>query len=131
MAMKEISDLHIRIETEMVTGGKMRLTVWSFNALNRKEYLLNPSDGANCLLLLSRYAKPGSKSQKDDIVLYRIGTYGVMLISSKDEPPHTLLEKLPRPDKIAWFPFGMENVRQAGDTRQIDSQYVSYLQIVP
>lgn len=115
----------------MVTGGKMRLTVWSFNALHRKEYLLNPSDCANCLLLLPRYAKPGSKSQKDDIALYRIGTYGVMLISSKDEPPHTLLEKLPRPDKIAWFPFGMENVRQAGDTRQVNSQYVSYLQIVP
>lgn len=115
----------------MVTGGKMRLTIRSFNALHRKEYLLNPSDCANCLLLLPRYAKPGSKSQKDDIVLYRIGTYGVMLISSKDEPPHTLLERLPRPDKIAWFPFGMENVCQAGDTRQVNSQYVSYLQIVP
>lgn len=107
------------METETVTGGKMRLTIWSFNAMHRKEYLLNPSDCASSLLLLPRYAKPGSKCQKDDIVLYRIGTYGVMLISSKDEPPHTLLERLPRPDKIAWFPFGMENVCQVGDTRQM------------
>ena len=119
------------METETVTGGKMRLTIWSFNVMHRKEYLLNPSDCASSLLLLPRYAKPGSKCQKDDIVLYRIGTYGVMLISSKDEPPHTLLERLPRPDKIAWFPFGMENVCQVGDTRQVNSQYISYLQIVP
>lgn len=129
--MKEISELHIRMETGMEAGGKMRLTIWSFNALHQKDYILEPSECASSLLLLSRYAKPGSKCQKDDIVLYRIGTYGVMLISSKDEPPHTLLERLSCPDKIAWFPFGMENVHQAGDTRKVNSQYVSYLQIVP
>lgn len=129
--MKDISELHIRIETEMVTGGKMRLTIWSFNAMHRKEYLLNPSDCASSLLLLPRYAKPGCMSKNEDFELYRLGAYAVMVVSSKDEPPHTLLERLPRPDKIAWFPFGMDNVCQVGDTRQVNSQYISYLQIVP
>ena len=62
--------------------------------------------------------------------IYRVGAYDVMIISSVDESPYLTLERLSLAEKIAWFPFGIENVQQVEDTRHSNSQHVSYLRII-
>lgn len=53
-----------------------------------------------------------------------------MIISSVDESPYLTLERLSLAEKIAWLPFGIENVQQVEDTRHSNSQHVSYLRII-
>lgn len=128
--MKDISELHIRKEIKVEGNGKVHLTIESFNSLHRKEYTLSPAMWAASEVLQDKLAKPGSMYLKDTFSIYRIGAYDVMIISSVDECPYLTLERLSQAEKIAWFPFGIENVQQAGDTRHSNSQHVSYLRII-
>ena len=128
--MKDISELHIRKEIKVEGNGKVHLTIESFNSLHRKEYTLSPAMWAASEVLQDKIAKPGSMYLKDTFSIYRIGAYDVMIISSVDESLYLTLERLSLAEKIAWFPFGIENVRQAGDTRHSNSQHVSYLRII-
>lgn len=129
--MKDISELHIRKEIKVEGNGKVRLTIESFNSLHRKEYTLSPAVWAASEVLQDKVSRPGSMYLKDTFSIYRIGAYDVMIISSVNESPYSTLERLSLAEKIAWLPFGIENVQQVEDTRQVNSQYVSYLQIVP
>lgn len=81
-------------------------------------------------VLQDKTAKPGSMYLKDTFSIYRIGAYDVMIISSVDESPYLTLERLSLAEKIAWLPFGIENVQQVEDTRHSNSQHVSYLRII-
>lgn len=117
--MKDISELHIRKEIKVEGNGKVHLTIESFNSLHRKEYTLSPAVWAVSEVLLDKFAKPGSMHLKDTFSIYRVGAYDVMIISSVDESPYLTLERLSLAEKIAWFPFGIENVQQVGDTRQM------------
>lgn len=67
---------------------------------------------------------------KDTFSLYRVGAFDVMIISSVNESPYLTLERLSLAEKIAWFPFGIENVQQVEDSRHSNSQHVSYLRII-
>lgn len=128
--MKDISELHIRKEINVEGNGKVRLTIESFNSLHRKEYTLSPAMWAASEVLQDKLAKPGSMYLKDTFSIYRIGAYDVMIISSVDESPYLTLERLSLAEKIAWLPFGIENVQQVEDTRHSNSQHVSYLRII-
>lgn len=128
--MKDISELHIRKEINVEGNGKVRLTIESFNSLHRKEYTLSPAMWAASEVLQDKLAKPGSMYLKDTFSIYRIGAYDVMIISSVDESPYLTLERLSLAEKIAWLPFGIENVQQIEDTRHSNSQHVSYLRII-
>ena len=128
--MKDISELHIRKEINVEGNGKVRLTIESFNSLHRKEYALSPAMWAASEVLRDKLAKPGSMYLKDTFSIYRIGAYDVMIISSVDESPYLTLERLSLAEKIAWLPFGIENVQHVEDTRHSNSQHVSYLRII-
>lgn len=128
--MKDISELHIRKEIKVEGNGKVHLTIESFNSLHRKEYTLSPAMWAASEVLQDKLAKPGSMCLKDTFSIYRIGAYDVMIISSVDESPYLTLERLSLAEKIAWLPFGIENVQQVEDTRHSNSQHVSYLRII-
>lgn len=128
--MKDISELHIRKEIKVEGNGKVHLVIESFNSLHRKEYTLSPAMWAASEVLQDKTSKPGSMYLKDTFSIYRIGAYDVMIISSVDESPYLTLERLSLAEKIAWLPFGIENVQQVEDTRHSDSQHVSYLRII-
>ena len=128
--MKDISELHIRKEIKVEGNGKVRLTIESFNSLHRKEYTLSPAMWAASEVLQDKLAKPGSMYLKDTFSIYRVGAYDVMIISSVNESPYLTLERLSLAEKIAWLPFGIENVQQVEDTRHSNSQHVSYLRII-
>lgn len=128
--MKDISELHIRKEIKVESNGKVRLTIESFNTLHRKEYTLSPAMWAASEVLQDKLAKPGSMYLKDTFSIYRVGAYDVMIISSVNESPYLTLERLSLAEKIAWLPFGIENVQQVEDTRHSNSQHVSYLRII-
>lgn len=128
--MKDISELHIRKEIKVEGNGKVHLTIESFNSLHRKEYTLSPAMWAASEVLQDKTAKPGSMYLKDTFSIYRIGAYDVMIISSVDESPYLTLERLSLAEKIAWLPFGIENVQQVEDTQHSNSQHVSYLRII-
>lgn len=128
--MKDISELHIRKEIKVEGNGKVHLTIESFNSLHRKEYTLSPAVWVVSEVLQDKFAKPGSMCLKDTFSIYRVGAYDVMIISSVDESPYSTLERLSLAEKIAWFPFGIENVQQVGDTRHSNFQHVSYLRII-
>lgn len=128
--MKDISELHIRKEINVQGDGKVRLTIESFNSLHRKEYTLSPAVWAASEVLQDKLAKPGSMYLKDTFSIYRVGAYDVMIISSVNESPYLTLERLSLAEKIAWLPFGIENVQQVEDTRHSNSQHVSYLRII-
>lgn len=128
--MKDISELHIRKEINVEGNGKVRLTIESFNSLHRKEYTLSPAMWAASEVLQDKLAKPGSMYLKDTFSIYRVGAYDVMIISSVNESPYLTLERLSLAEKIAWFPFSIENVQQVEDTRHSNSQHVSYLRII-
>lgn len=128
--MKDISELHIRKEIKVEGNGKVHLTIESFNSLHRKEYTLSPAMWAASEVLQDKVSRPGSMYLKDTFSIYRIGAYDVMIISSVDESPYLTLERLSLAEKIAWLPFGIENVQQVEDTRHSDSQHVSYLRII-
>jgi hypothetical protein len=128
--MKEISELHIRKEINVEGNGKVRLTIESFNSLHRKEYTLSPAMWAASEVLQDKVSRPGSMYLKDTFSIYRVGAYDVMIISSVNESPYLTLERLSLAEKIAWLPFGIENVQQVEDTRHSNSQHVSYLRII-
>lgn len=128
--MKDISELHIRKEINVQGDGKVRLTIESFNSLHRKEYTLSPAMWVASEVLQDKLAKPGSMYLKDTFSIYRVGAYDVMIISSVNESPYLTLERLSLAEKIAWLPFGIENVQQVEDTRHSNSQHVSYLRII-
>lgn len=128
--MKDLSELHIRKELKAEGNGKVHLAIESFDSLHRKDYTLSPAMWAASEVLQAQTAKPGSMYLKDTFSIYRIGAYDVMLISSVDESPYLTLERLSLAEKIAWFPFGIENVRQVEETRHSNSQHVSYLRII-
>lgn len=128
--MKDISELHIRKEIKVEGNGKVHLTIESFNSLHRKEYTLSPAMWAASEVLQDETAKPGSMHLKDTFSIYRIGAYDVMIISSVDESPYLTLERLSLAEKIAWLPFGIENVQQVEDTWHSNSQHVSFLRII-
>ena len=111
-------------------NGKVHLAIESFNSLHRKEYTLSPAMWAASEVLQDKLAKPGSMYLKDTFSIYRVGAYDVMIISSVNESPYLTLERLSLAEKIAWFPFGIENVQQVEDTRHSNSQHVSYLRII-
>ena len=81
-------------------------------------------------VLQDKVSRPGSMYLKDTFSIYRVGAYDVMIISSVNESPYLTLERLSLAEKIAWFPFGIENVQQVEDTRHSNSQHVSYLRII-
>lgn len=114
----------------MEGNGKVHLVIESFNSLHRKEYTLSPAMWAASEVLQDKTAKPGSMYLKDTFSIYRIGAYDVMIISSVNESPYLTLERLSLAEKIAWLPFGIENVQQVEDTRHSNSQHVSYLRII-
>lgn len=128
--MKDISELHIRKEIKVEGNGKVHLAIESFNSLHRKEYTLSPAMWAASEVLQDKLAKPGSMYLKDTFSIYRVGAYDVMIISSVNESPYLTLERLSLAEKIAWLPFGIENVQQVEDTRHSNSQHVSYLRII-
>lgn len=128
--MKDISELHIRKEIKVEGNGKVHLTIESFNSLHRKEYTLSPAMWAASEVLQDKVSRPGSMYLKDTFSIYRIGAYDVMIISSVNESPYLTLERLSLAEKIAWLPFGIENVQQVEETRHSDSQHVSYLRII-
>lgn len=128
--MKDISELHIRKEIKVEGNGKVHLAIESFNSLHRKEYTLSPAVWAASEVLQDKLAKPGSMYLKDTFSIYRVGAYDVMIISSVNESPYLTLERLSLAEKIAWLPFGIENVQQVEDTRHSNSQHVSYLRII-
>lgn len=128
--MKDISELHIRKEIKVEGNGKVHLTIESFNSLHRKEYTLSPAMWAASEVLQDKVSRPGSMYLKDTFSIYRIGAYDVMIISSVNESPYLTLERLSLAEKIAWLPFGIENVQQVEDTRHSNSQHVSYLRII-
>lgn len=128
--MKDISELHIRKEIKVEGNGKVHLVIESFNSLHRKEYTLSPAMWAASEVLQDKVSRPGSMYLKDTFSIYRIGAYDVMIISSVNESPYLTLERLSLAEKIAWLPFGIENVQQVEDTRHSNSQHVSYLRII-
>ena len=128
--MKDISELHIRKEIKVEGNGKVHLAIESFNSLHRKEYTLSPAMWAASEVLQDKVSRPGSMYLKDTFSIYRIGAYDVMIISSVNESPYLTLERLSLAEKIAWLPFGIENVQQVEDTRHSNSQHVSYLRII-
>lgn len=128
--MKDISELHIRKEIKVEGTGKVHLVIESFNSLHRKEYTLSPAMWAASEVLQDKVSRPGSMYLKDTFSIYRVGAYDVMIISSVNESPYLTLERLSLAEKIAWLPFGIENVQQVEDTRHSNSQHVSYLRII-
>lgn len=128
--MKDISELHIRKEIKVEGNGKVHLVIESFNSLHRKEYTLSPAMWAASEVLQDKVSRPGSMYLKDTFSIYRVGAYDVMIISSVNESPYLTLERLSLAEKIAWLPFGIENVQQVEDTRHSNSQHVSYLRII-
>lgn len=128
--MKDISELHIRKEIKVEGNGKVHLVIESFNSLHRKEYTLSPAMWAASEVLQDKVSRPGSMYLKDTFSIYRVGAYDVMIISSVNESPYLTLERLSLAEKIAWLPYGIENVQQVEDTRHSNSQHVSYLRII-
>lgn len=128
--MKDISDLHIRKEAKVEGNGKVHLTIESFNSLHRKDYTLPPAVWAASEVLQGKLAKPGAMYLKDTFSIYRVGAHDVMIISSVDESPYLTIERLSLAEKIAWFPFGIENVQQVEETRHSNALHVSYLRII-
>lgn len=128
--MKDISELQIRTDLKVEGNGKVHLTIESFNSLHRKEYTLPPAMWAASEVLQAQTAKPGSMYLKETFSIYRIGACDVLLISSVNESPYLTLDRLSLAEKIAWLPFGIENVQQVEDTHHSNSQHVSYLRII-
>lgn len=125
-----MSELNIRKELKLEGNGKVHLTIESFNSLHRKDYTLSPAMWAASEVLQEKVAKPGSMFLKDTFSIYRLGAFDLMIISSVNESPYLTLERLTLVEKIAWLPFGIENVQQVGDTRHSNSQHVSFMRII-